>query len=497
MPRQDIQLAERQVTVSDDDALPRSLATWAVLRTRALDELTLQAPRVPVRVVTPLEHTPAPQARVLRRMVSRSLEGGVCGLAARVADVATALTRPGEFMARIEASGYLPRELTSAIDDARRTVGASAAGVTALNIAPPDPLPVAPLPTTARQQFSPGRGVLIERPVTSVDEEFTQVPHTAPASATDLPISPPLATNRLAGTHVAGVPIHLSDQLLHRADVARLQGRIQQRLIGPPATLVPAVGAQIGILGYWPNYPAMATTAALPLDFCAVPASLPMAHAVGAVVQRCAVLPAGAPQRLLNAAPAGARSLLLASAVGLNVLGGDVLSLDVGTSPEQEFVVTSNVVLGADPIGPALVNLRSVLGTLHRTGAAVQRVTVAGFMAAGLVSREALPGDAVLFCSGLLPLPISGVLAIEHGTPRAAYVRYQQLPRAMPLPAPPLNNFALTNTVTVDSQGRFEWPAIARVAQLEIAVMYGGLSVAPLRFAISYDSANLLSILVS
>ena len=51
--RQPTNAAGRDWTVTDDDPLPRQLATWAVLRTRAIDELTGQPPRVPVRVFTP------------------------------------------------------------------------------------------------------------------------------------------------------------------------------------------------------------------------------------------------------------------------------------------------------------------------------------------------------------------------------------------------------------------------------------------------------------
>lgn len=494
MARIDVTDQGHAYTVAPDDALPRALATWAVLRTRAVDELTLQAPRVAVRVVTPLEHTPAAQARVLRRMVSRSLEGGVCGLAARAADVSTALTRPGEFMARIEASGYLPRELTSAIDDARRALPLTAAGVTALTIAPPDPLPV---PPAARQQFSVGRGVSVERATPNLDEQFVQVRDAVPTNASDLPITPALALARAPGTRVAGVPMVLPDQLLHRASVARLQGRIQQRLVGPPASLVPAVGALVGILGYWPNYPAMASSAPLPVDFCTVEPALSSAHGVGAAVQQCTMAPVGAALRLLAPAAAGARELLVASSAGLNLLGGDVLALDAQGGPEHEFAVTSHIAAGPDPLGPARVLLDSPLVVLHAAGATVQRVAVGGLVPAGMVSREALPGDAVLFANGLLPLPGNGLLAIEHGTPRAAYVRYRQLPRATSVSVPPPHIFTMAHTVSVDAQGCFEWPALARVAQLEIAVMYGGLSIAPTRFAISYESENPLAILVS
>lgn len=494
MARHDVLINGGPVSVADDGALPRNLATWAVLRARAVDELTLQAPRVPVRVVTPLEHTPEAPARALQRMVSRTLEGGVCGLAARVADVATVLTRPGEFMARIEASGYLPRELTSAIDAARRSLPVTAAGVNTLTITPLDPIPTLPV---ARQQFSVGRGVLIERPAVALAEEFTQVADTAPAAATDLPITQPLAMARGAGTRVAGVPIHLPDQFLHRAAVARLAGRIQQRMVGPPASLVPATGAQIGILGYWPNYPAMASSAPLALDFCAVSPALPMGHTLGAGVQQCNFAALGAPLRLLGSAAAGERELRVIGFSGLSAMGGDVLRVDVAGAPEEEFVVTASLLPGPDPLGSAHVLLRAPLAQMHRANAVVQRVGVGGLVGAGSVSREALPGDAVLFATGLQPLPSSGFLAIEHGTPRAAYVRFAQLPRATLIPAPPINNFAMNHTVVVDAQGRFEWPAFARVAQIEIAVMHGGLTIAPLRFAISYDSVNPLSIVVS
>lgn len=493
MARHTVIDGDRSWTVADDDPMPRELAAWAVLRTRAIDELTGLPPRAALRVVTPPDNSVAPQARVLRRLVSRSIEGGICGLAGRVGDVATALTRPGEFVARIEASGYLPRDLTQAIEQARRTMAAAPAGATALTVAPGDLIPA---PPGQRQQFSPGRGVLVERAIASDAEQLALVSSVAPAAASHLPIEPALGATRFAGTHVAGVPMHLPDQPLHRAATVRIRGRIQQRLVGPPPALVPAVGAQIGILGYWPTYPSTATGAPVAVDFCAIAPPLAFDHPLGVPVQGCSLTASGTPLRLLAGTPAGSRELLLAPFTALNPAGGDILRIEGAASKEVEVVVSAGFQAPADPLGPARVRLRSATAFLHRPAAVVQALTVGGLVGAGLTTREAQVGDAVLFAGALGGLPAAGFVAIEHGTARAAYHRHRRLPIAVALPAPPVNNFVISNPVVVDADGRFEWPAFARVAQIEIAVMHGGLSIAPLRFALSYESDNPLSILV-
>jgi hypothetical protein len=483
----------RSWTVADDDPMPRELGAWAVLRTRAIDELTGEPPRVALRVVTPLEDTAAPQARVLRRLVSRSIEGGICGLAGPVADVATALTRPGQFVARIEASGYLPRDLTPAIEQARRTMTVKPAGATVLTVAPGDPIPA---PPGQREQFGPGRGVLIERTTVIGAEQFAVVSGVVPATATDVPIDPPLGETRFSGTRVAGVPMHLPDQPLHRAATVRIRGRIQQRLVGPPPALVPAVGAQLGILGYWPTYPSTATGAPKAVDFCAVDPPLAFDHPPGVSVQGCTLTPTGAPLRLLAGAPVRSRELQIAPFGALNPAGGDILRIEGAATTESEFVVTAGFQAPADPLGAARVRLRTATAFVHRATAVVQAITVGGLIGAGATTREAQVGDAVLFAPALGALPASGFVAIEHGTARAAYHRYRRLPTAAALPAPPVNNFVISNAALADADGYFEWPAFARVAQIEIAVMHGGLSIAPVRFALSYESTNPLSIIV-
>jgi hypothetical protein len=489
-------------TIADDDPTPRALNQWAVVRTRAIDELTGEPPRRRIRVVTPLEHTPAAQATVLRKTTSRAIEGGICGLVARVSDVASALTRPGEFAARIEAAGYLPRDLTPEIDRARRMLTSGLLpGATSLPVALADPIAA---PPAVRAQFRPGRGVLIERAATGLPDEFTGVSAVAPASAADVPIAPPLSSSRMAFTRVAGVPLHLPDQPMHRANAIRLRGRIQERLVGPPPSLTPALGARIGVLGYWRTYPSTVAGAPVPVDFVAVEPALYFDYPVGATVENCTATAVGPVRRLHAAAAAGSREIAVAPFTGLAAAGGDRLQLESGTS-ESEVVVTDGFDVPADPLGAAQVRLRTPTASMHRAQSAVQAVSFSIGIDAGPVTREAVAGDAVVFAVAVTLLAAGGFVALDHAGPRAAYHRVRRIPTATRLPVPPppapQNVFNVTDFVTVDADGYFEWPAIARVAQIEIAVMYtsptaGTLDIGAVPFALDYEGQNRLSMLV-
>lgn len=489
MPRRTVTLDSRAQVIADEDPLAPRLWQWAVLRTRAVDELTGQPPRVPVRVVALPADSP-----LVARMTPRAAEGGLCGLVARIDDAAVALTRAGAFGARIEAAGYLPCDLTPAIDTARRSLLLfSPAGTSPLQVAPPDPLPAA---GDVRAQFRPGLGVVIERTAADPAEQTSLVAATLPAAASEVPIVPPLRSARAAGARVAGVPLQLADQPLHRAASLRLRGQVQQRLPGLPPALVPAAGAQLGILGYWPTYPSTISGASLPVDFCALAPALPLAHGPGVAVQGCTLAPVGAARRLAQSAPAGSDALWVQPHTLLNPAGGDLLQLEADASAECEWAMTLGFTPPADPLAPARVRLAHPCAHLHRAGTPVQTVAPGGLVAAGGISREAQAGDPVLFATNLGALGASGRLAVAHGTPRASYHRFTQLPRAVALPPPAVNQFALTHAVVADADGRFECPPLARVAQIEIAVMHAGLSIAPRLFALAYDSANPLSLLV-
>ncbi len=451
-------------TIADDDPPPLDLLPRAVLRARVLDELTLQPPLAPITLTSSLVAPGADPTAPPRGVVARVADGGYCGVVARPRDAAYALVTHGAFRARVTAPGYLPRDLTPAIDAARRALALPAPnGAQTLRVNPPEP--------AARPQFRVGRGVMIERPAPLAPDDFTTVDARAvPPNPPDVPIVDPVGLPRLPGTHVAGVPITLPDQLVHRDAALRLRGRVQVRV--NPTTLAPGAGAQIGIRGIWLDYPSSTTTAPQPPDLCAIRPTARVPHAPGAAIGTYDLNPGGPIRRLRAFAPAESRDILLQPTAGLNPAGGDTLVVDDPLIGEYETVVTAGFDPSVDPNLAAVVRLRTPLGCLHRPGAPVQGAAPAptAIPNASAVARETLVGDAVLFGAGLPAFPQPSTIGVEVGTPRAAFYRATLFPTV-----DGANVF--TNQIVVDPlTGRFDWPPIARIAQLRIIVVLGAFN---------------------
>jgi hypothetical protein len=442
MARRTVQHAGIRYTIADDDPAAIDLLPWAVLRTRVVDELTLAAPHVAIALTS-----------TLRGARPRVADGGVCGLVARPRDVAPALVTPNGFTAQVTAAGYLPRDLTPAIELARRTLNTTAAaGVSTLDIVPGDPAP--------RAQFTPGRGVVLERPAAADEEQFTTVAVTAvPPPATDAPLAEPVGALRPGGSHVSGLPMALPDQPLHRDAMLRLRGRVQLRT-GPTA-IVPAIGARVGILGIWWNYPSSVTGVPLAPDVCSVEPTLRLAHPAGATVHTCALNPLGAPRVLRHATPLESGEVVVAPNNLLNPLGGDLLQVGDPLTGDDEVIVTDGFDATADPAAAVRVRLRTPAGRLHRAGEPVQVVQAVAVAPVAAVSRESLPGDPVLFAPGLTLLPTISTIIVEHLTPRAVFYRATQVPSTP-------DGIVFNHQILPDATGRFEWPPLARIAQIRV-----------------------------
>jgi len=115
------------------------------------------------------------------------------------------------------------------------------------------------------------------------------------------------------------------------------------------------------------------------------------------------------------------------------------------------------------------IRLRTPTGFLHRGGEPVRDVQPVGAAAVGAVSRECLPGDQVLFAPGLSAMAGPSNLIVERFTPRESFYR------ATPLPT--FDGAVFANVVAVDATGRFEWPPLARIAQIRIVARLNGSSV--------------------
>ncbi len=457
-----------EYAVADDDPLAADITPWAVVRTRVIDELTLQEPRTPVQISTNLEQA-----------TTRVAKGGICGLVARPRDLASALTTPGALRADIEAPGFLPRSLTPAIDAARRSLTvAAASGTSALSVVPMDSVPAT--------QFRPGRGVMLERALPSAAEDFTTVALPPPPLPSVVQLNDPLSGMRPVGARAAGVPLVLPNQPMHRSDVVRLQGRALRR-VGPPAQLIPAVGAEIGIRGLWRTYPATMNQAPLAPDVCFVEPGLRFAHPLGSQIETCTLMPVAPISEVREAVAPGAREIVIAPNGALNPTGGDLLRIGDSLTAEADIVVTEGFVPAIDPNQPVRVRLTASVAYLHRLGAPVESIAVVAPAAAGNIDRESLPGDAVLFSAGITALATNTVLAVERGTPRAAYYRAQQLPFTP-------DAILYSHQVALSVDGRFEWPPIARVAQLRVAAAHPLHPTQQIDFALDYGGVNTLTI---
>ena len=478
MARLHVDVEGQPRTVALDDARVPQIETWALLRTRVVDEVTGVPPRQ-LRIVT---GTPRVQPRVG--------DDGLCGLIGRPRAVAGALLTDGALNAEVSAPGYLPRVLDAAIDAARRRLTTAAAqGADALDVAPPDPVP-------PRSQFRPGRGVLVERAAGADDEEFLAVRALAAAPAdAQVAITPPLAAPRALRVppwRLTGVPIELPEQRLHRAGVTAVGGRaLRQPAAG--ALPVPVVPAQfrLGVVGLWWTDAEVHAASSPPHgpDLLALGVALAFDHAAGAPLQACTLAAAGPQRSLRGAAAAGARELLLHPWSGLAVGGGDVLQVEAAGA-QRELVTTAAFTAPVDAQLPARVPITTPLAFPHPALAPVQAQNETATSSLPALAREAQRGDRVLFAAGpLAAAPTELALRIDTGS-RAE----RCLARCLPSFDSIADTFA--HGLQAGTDGRFALPPLARVARLRVVAAHDGQAALPaIDLALDPTADNVLPIL--
>ena len=449
MARRQVALDAALVWIADDDRPLPELGWWAVLRARVVDEITGAPPNVPMRVAT---DTAACRPRMA--------PDGVCGLVARPRDAATALTVPGALRATVHVDGYLPQVLDGAIDRARRQLpGGAAAGATSLVVAPAD--------TAARPQFRPGRGVMLQRDVPAGSEQFTlQADPAAPPPLNQVPLLDPVQPARPVNARVAGVPIVLDDQRLHRAEPAVIRGRALRQL-APGSAPVAAPGARIGIRGVWWTQAEVAANSTPPHPTRLVSFAAPMRfqHAAGAALERAALTGDGVARRCVSRGSTGAAAIEVHPWAGLNPAGGDVLRLEAGNHRERELVVSAGFDAGLAADAPARVRLRTPLALAHAANAPVELVAVAPSLL-GTLERDVVAGDRVLFATTMAGVTTDDVLRVG-GAATDAELRFVRC-------LPTYDGVAFSHLAALASDGTFELPPIARVAQVQFFVEHAG-----------------------
>lgn len=471
MARRSVSVAGQTVWIADDDPPPPELGWWAVLRTRVVDEITEAPPRTRPRItgVTP-------------RCLPRVSGDGVCGLVARPRDASTALVTPGQLRATIQVDGYLPHVLDAAIDGARRVLpGGAAAGSTLLTIASAE--------TAERPQFRPGRGVMLERPAATEPEQFTRhADPPAPPALNQVPLEAEVQPARAVNARVAGVPIVLPDQRLHRAEPVRIRGRAL-RQPAPASASVPAPGAHIGIRGVWWTQPEVVANSMPPhpARLVAFEAPLAFAHGAAAPVDRVTLVPDGTLRRCRARAFAGGSEIEIHPWTLLNPAGGDVLQIEAANSTERELVVSAGFDDTIDAVMPARVRLRTPLAFPHAPMTRVELTTAVAAPVGGL-EREAVAGDRVMFLTAMPGVAADDVLRIGGATP-AAELRFV---RCMPSH----DGFVFAHEVPLAADGSFMLPPIARVARIQFFIEHAGHPAQlPIEFAPDHGGDNALQVL--
>jgi hypothetical protein len=471
MARRQVAVDDALVWIADDERPLPELGWWAVLRTRVVDEITEAPPNVPLRVAS---DTAACRPRMA--------PGGMCGLVARPRDASTALTVHGALRATVHADGYLPQVLDRAIDAARRQLPAgAAAGATSLVVAPAD--------TAARPQFRPGRGVMLQRPLPTSPEQFTlQADPGVAVPLNQVPLADAVEPARGVNARVAGVPIVLADQRLHRAEPARIRGRALRQL-APGSAPIPAPAARIGIRGVWWTQREVAANSMPPHPTRLVSFAAPLAfeHVAGTTLERAALTGDGIARRCKSRASVRAPLIEIHPWNGLNPAGGDVLRLEGPNHLERELVVTAGFDASVDPAAPARVGLRTPLAFDHAADAPVERTTVVATVL-GTLEREAVAGDRVLFADTLAGVPTNDVLRLA-GTAADAELRFVRC-------LPTHDGGVFSHLVALAADGTFELPPIARVAQVQFFVEHAGSPVQlPIDFHPEPGAANALQVL--
>jgi hypothetical protein len=471
MTRRTVTVAEQSVWIADDDPPLPELGWWAVLRTRVVDEITEQPPHVPPRISSA---TP--------RLLPRVSDDGVCGLVARPRDASTALVTPGGLSATIRVDGYLPQVLDPAIDAARRVLpGGAGAGSTLLTIAPAE--------TADRPQFRPGRGVMVERNAPAEPEQFTlHADPPAPPALNQVPLEDSVQPGRAVNARVAGVPVVLADQHLHRAEPVHIRGRAL-RQPAPASAPIPAPGARVGMRGLWwtqrevvansvPPHPARLVASAAPLAF---------AHDAGVPVDRVTLVPDGTPRACRARAFADGSELAVHPWTALNPAGGDVLQIEAANSSERELVITAGFDAALEATMPARVRLATPLAFAHAPAAPIERMAVIQ-APLGALEREAVAGDRVLFLTAMAGLATDDVVRIGGATPTAEL----RFVRCMPAH----DGVAFTHLLPIAADGSFELPPIARVAQIQFFIEHAGHPPQlPFEFVPDHDGDNALRVL--
>jgi hypothetical protein len=423
----------------DPDLLARRI--WALATARAVDEITDDALRVPIRV----------------RMEQR-------GVLVKTGDDATfaLVARPWERFpplfgaspqidVTVEADGYLPYVHRFTLNYDQRTIVAPAPGAGAS------------LLTLNHTNNLVAGQVLLIGPVAG--QEYARIANLGPGA------NQVTLTSGLRDAHNVGDAVFpdgfdpgpITVLRMHRWPLI-LRGRVARRNTATGQSTA-AAGATVTVTDFWRTRNAVRThqpgamTDPNPAQRLFALGISPGALAARAAGANAGNAPALAPvpdedKFLRRGAQAGANRIDLTDRV--NIAPTELLRIDADDASAAEYQTIAAVAPTGDPIEPAAVTLDLPLRNAHPEDARVERFGPPGAPATPRTLRDdVLPGDACLFFDSLNLIPPQGLLRLSAGGAADEYQSFSQL------------------AATADADGYFRLPAIHRVAQLQIAVVDG------------------------
>ena len=260
------------------------------------------------------------------------------------------------------------------------------------------------------------------------------------------------------------VPAREGDFALHREPV-HLFGRVTQRVNG---VSVPVPNAGVEVTEVWPMLPPPDGSVP-PEDPFLVSLRPPLVAGrdttLGRLRRRNVTPVAGEDKALEAAAEAGSVELAVSDRVGLVV--GSVVQVDADPAIQELLTIQAIVPVGTTPDLPATLRFTHATAYRHRRGALVRRVTLAAAGAPRQLTRDANPGDSVVFLNNLSTLDTAQVVEVFGG----AAAELHAVSRL---------------TVQADAEGAYRLPPLHRVAQLTVQATDGGSTSDPVTFVPDY-----------
>lgn len=236
----------------------------------------------------------------------------------------------------------------------------------------------------------------------------------------------------------AAPPVPLA---LHRTPVV-VSGSVLDLRGVPPA---PLAGATVVTEALWRAFPGPASTLALALE-----PPVAVSRAAAPSLRRRTVAFAGAEAALTRDAHPGALRLALSDGVGMGTLPR-LIHVGEGAGAEIVEVVSAT---DSEAGWPAEVTLATPLAYRHLGGAVVRRLAAPVFGPAQTLEASVVAGDAVVFpqaAGALAALPDGDWAEVAGGGPvEVRRLRHLQ--------------------AATDADGRFRFPAINRIARLQLRV---------------------------